>query len=290
MTLQVNGAAVPGSLEKGYVRIDRSWKAGDVVELSLPMPIRRVVAHASVEADQGRVALQRGPLVYAAEWPDNPGGHVRNLLLADATPLTTEFRPELLGGVQVDQRTFALAAYNARGEVERREQHLTAIPYYAWANRGPGEMAVWIPNRPTSARPQPLPTLASRAKVTASHRGAQPARGERPERAPLVSRRHQLLLPLVAREGQHGVGRLRLRAADLGLRGRGLLAGRHGQRRVPVPASWRVLYKDGEEWKPVEAAGPYGVEKDAYNKVAFKPVTTTAMLAPMSSGIQEWKV
>ena len=101
VTLRVNGQAVPVAPEKGYARIDRSWKAGDVVELSLPMPIRRVAADPRVDADEGRVALQRGPLVYAAEWPDNPGGHVRNLLLRDETPLTSEFRSDLLGGVQV---------------------------------------------------------------------------------------------------------------------------------------------------------------------------------------------
>src|SRR5881409_2345235 len=95
VTLKVNGRAVPVALEKGYARIQRQWKAGDIVELSLPMPVRRVVAHPSVEADQGRVALQRGPIVYAAEWPDNPGGHVRNLLLADDAPLATEFRADL---------------------------------------------------------------------------------------------------------------------------------------------------------------------------------------------------
>ena len=79
-TLRVNGQAVPVALEKGYARLDRSWKAGDVIELGLPMPVRRVAANASVDADEGRVALQRGPLVYAVEGPDNPGGKVRNLL------------------------------------------------------------------------------------------------------------------------------------------------------------------------------------------------------------------
>jgi DUF1680 family protein len=74
VTLRVNGQAVPVTVDKGYARIVRPWKAGDVVELSLPMPVRRVTANSLVEADQGRVALQRGPLVFAAEWPDNPGG------------------------------------------------------------------------------------------------------------------------------------------------------------------------------------------------------------------------
>ena len=72
VALKVNGKPVPFKLEKGYATLNRNWKPGDVIELTLPMPIRRIVANDSVEADRGRVALQRGPLVYCAEWPDNP--------------------------------------------------------------------------------------------------------------------------------------------------------------------------------------------------------------------------
>jgi hypothetical protein len=296
VTLKVNGQAVPVAPEKGYARIDRPWKPGDVVELSLPMPIRRVVAHASVDADQGRVALQRGPLVYAAEWPDNPGGHVRNLLLADETRLTSEFRSDLLGGVQVINGRSTSLAYNASNEVEQHEQAFTAIPYYAWANRGPGEMAVWIPNRPTSARPQPLPTLASQAKVTSSKAGHNP-RAVNDQNEPRSSRDgtgsffhwwpEKGTTEWVAYEFDQPTSVSEVEVYWLDDTG-------SGECRVPV--SWRVLYKDGEEWKAVEAKGPYGVEKDAYNKVAFTPVTTRALRleatlpAQWSSGIQEWKV
>ena len=90
-----------------------------MIELDLPMPVRRVVAHPAVEADQGRVALQRGPLVYAAEWPDNPGGTVRNLLLPDDATLASEFRPDLLNGVQVITSRAIALAQGADGKVER---------------------------------------------------------------------------------------------------------------------------------------------------------------------------
>ena len=84
-TLKVNGAAVPMTIDKGYVRLSRAWQRGDTIELDLPMPVRRLVAHEKVADDAGRVALQRGPIVYAAEWPDNPDGRVRNLVLPDAS-------------------------------------------------------------------------------------------------------------------------------------------------------------------------------------------------------------
>jgi uncharacterized protein len=130
--LKVNGKRVPMRLDKGYVAIERTWKAGDVVELTLPMPVRQVAADERVEADRGRVALQRGPIVYAAEWADNPGASVRRIALSNAARLTAVFRPDLLNGVT------AVKGKTASG------REFTAIPYYAWANRGKGEMIVWL--------------------------------------------------------------------------------------------------------------------------------------------------
>jgi hypothetical protein len=127
--LQVNGEAFPINLEKGYARIRRTWKRGDTIELDLPMPVRRVVAHERVAADSGRVALQRGPLVYCAEGVDN-GGRALNLTIPDAASFMAEFRSGLLNGVVI---------VKGKG--------FLAIPYYAWANRGPGEMEVWFPRK-----------------------------------------------------------------------------------------------------------------------------------------------
>jgi uncharacterized protein len=126
-TLQVNGKAATIKLEDGYAVLERKWRKGDVVELNLSMPVRRVVASEQVEADRGRVALQRGPIVYCLEWPDNPGVRVLDASLKDDEKLTAQFEPDLLHGVET---------------VEAGP--LKAIPYYAWANRGKGEMEVWI--------------------------------------------------------------------------------------------------------------------------------------------------
>src|SRR5262249_28865072 len=78
VVLKVNGKAVPVKLDKGYVALNRTWKAGDTIELNMPMPIRRVAANEQVASDRGRVAIERGPIVYAAEFADNPNGKVRN--------------------------------------------------------------------------------------------------------------------------------------------------------------------------------------------------------------------
>jgi hypothetical protein len=123
---------VPLDVRDGYVRIRRNWKRGDTIHLTLPMPARRIVAHAGVKDDEGRMAIQRGPLVYAVEAIDN-GGHALDLVLPRAAALRARFRPDLLNGVEV-----------ISGEGSRP---FVAIPYYAWNNRGQGEMAVWIKER-----------------------------------------------------------------------------------------------------------------------------------------------
>jgi hypothetical protein len=295
-TLKVNGAVVDISLTKGFARIERKWSAGDVVELNLPMPVRRVAANAAVEADQGRVALQRGPLVFAAEWPDNPGGRVRNLLLADDAALTTEFRNDLLGGVQVIRGRAAALTLDAQGQASRREQDFLAIPYYAWANRGAGEMTVWIPNRPTSARPQPFPTLASKAKVTASPAGHYPT-AVNDQGEPRSSRdATSFFFHWWPEKGSTEWIEYALEAPTRVSSVEVYWFDDTGSGECRTPFSWRLLYKDGAEWKPVEVVGPYGIAKDAYNKVAFTPVTTSGLrlevkLQPeWSAGIQEWKV
>jgi Glycoside hydrolase family 127 C-terminal domain len=118
-------------------------------------------AAGSRAVEAGSRLSQRGPLVYAVEWPDNPDGHVRNLRLSDDEPLSSEFRATLLNGVEVIAG-HALAYFADRdGRVHSRRQALVAIPYYGWANRGTGEMTVWIANAEKAIRPQPAPTLAS---------------------------------------------------------------------------------------------------------------------------------
>ncbi|MGO9009465.1 MAG: glycoside hydrolase family 127 protein [Bryobacteraceae bacterium] len=162
-TLKVNGATVPIRLDKGYVAITRTWAAGDTIELNLPMPVRRVVANPQVAADRGRVALQRGPIVFAAEWADNPGGHVRNLMLPDQAPLRAEFRPTLLKGVEVVKARGVVLSRDEKGNLISTPEEITFIPYCTWANRGPGQMMVWIPNSESSASAAPPPNIATGA-------------------------------------------------------------------------------------------------------------------------------
>ena len=132
-------------MERGYAKLRRKWRSGDFVELEFPMPIRRVAADERVKADAGKVALQRGPIVFCAEGIDN-SGRVLNLALTDEEKLSHWFRSDLLGGVEFITGKATVADPGSAGRpASKRRQSFMAVPYYAWANRGAGEMAVWLP-------------------------------------------------------------------------------------------------------------------------------------------------
>lgn len=155
--LEVNGRPFDGAPAPGsYAEIWRAWCPGDVVRLRLPMPVRRVACHPYVAENAGRAALFRGPLLYCLEGADQPGVELRDVVLPAGAAFQPEFRPELLGGVVVVQTVAEVVPPDAgwAGRLYRpaKEEHrtagqpvpLTAIPYYAWANRGPNPMQVWL--------------------------------------------------------------------------------------------------------------------------------------------------
>lgn len=134
--IMVNGKSLGDlNMRNGYARIRRSWKKGDIIEVDLPMPVRRVRANPKVEADRGRVALMRGPIVYCLESADNPFD-VLSLALPGDSVLEREHRASLLGGVTII-RGRGLAGGGVPVE-------FAAVPYYAWANREAGAMTIWV--------------------------------------------------------------------------------------------------------------------------------------------------
>jgi DUF1680 family protein len=155
---RVNGDAAGVLASHGYLEIGRGWAAGDVVELELTMAPRLVEAHPWIESTRGRVALERGPLVYCVEQADHPDAPIADLELDPGTPLTSAWEPDRLDGVTVvraagwvvDTSAWKRHLYRPLGSsppAARRPAALIAIPYYAWANREPGAMRVWIPSR-----------------------------------------------------------------------------------------------------------------------------------------------
>lgn len=297
---KLNGGPIDRpDVRKGYARFHRRWQKGDRLELVLPMPARRVEAHPRVSANAGRVALQRGPLVYCLEAADN-GGRVRNLALPRSSPLTARHLPELLGGVTVIRGT-ALARDDeeASGSLYRdaraAEVSFTAIPYYAWANRRPGEMVVWIPESPTLTDPSPLAGVTP----SASHCYAGDTVRALCDRIEPDSSSDQNLPRFTwwDRRGssewvQYDFAAPR-KVREVEVYWFDDTAGGGG---CKAPASWRLFYRDDEAWRPVKAAMPCGTTRHRFNRLGFEPVETDALriVAQLaegySGGILEWRL
>lgn len=142
--VSVNGQEVKSELDNGYISIARRWKKGDVIEMHFDMLPRLVKANRKVTDDRGRVAVERGPLVYCAEWADNKF-NVHTVLLNQHPQFRVVEKPELLNGInQITTEAQALS-YDKAGKLITKDVVLTLIPYYAWAHRGEGEMDVWLP-------------------------------------------------------------------------------------------------------------------------------------------------
>jgi DUF1680 family protein len=145
VVITINGRPENYTVQNGYAVLNKKWKKDDVVEVNLPMDVRRIVANKNVKDDIGKIALQRGPIVYCAEWPDN-NGKTSNLIIPAGTSFTTEYKADLLNGVTVLKgEATTIKVDTQHNAVSTTKQNFTAIPYYAWAHRGKGEMAIWFP-------------------------------------------------------------------------------------------------------------------------------------------------
>jgi uncharacterized protein len=294
--LKVNGEAYDITRENGYAVISRTWSEGDVVDFNLPMDIRRIRSHPEVAANEGKVALQRGPLVYCAEWPEFDDNSVLDIIMAEDAPLTHEFRDDMLEGVTVLEGRVNGSRRLLDGGVETYEKDFTAIPYYAWAHRGPGEMMIWFATSQEYAQSQPAPTLAYKSTIDGSYKtkSLQAVKNQmlpRNSSDNLVSRYHwwprnnQSEYIIYEFEQPATISSSHVYWFDEGP-GAG----------VRLPAGWRILYKSGEEWLPVNNTVPYEITRDELNKVDFDPVFTSAVKLEVqlpedsSAGLYEWGV
>ena len=304
-SISINGNALYPEI-RDYVTISRNWKKGDVIELDLPMEVRRITANDNAEDLRGKTALQRGPVVYCIEANDQADHQVFNKYILNASPITAHFEAGLLKGVTVLEG-------NAK-EIEQdgtiKDVPFRAIPYSTWNNRGPQPMEVWIAASPTVAVITPKPTIASKAQ-TFSNRG--PIQNDAPETAPTDSwaggvndqwdpKRssdtskpyHYWWLKRGTKESisyrfdqPYEVSNVQVYWLDFD----------HYDGNFRTPASWVLYYKSEDgQWKEVEQHSPFTVRKDCYNSVDFKPVKTqelkiVAQLQPgQSGGVLEWKV
>ena len=226
------------------------------------MPIRRVLCDEIVEENRGKTSISRGPLVYCVEWCDVEDEHVLNLLLPDDLKLKTEFRPDLLNGIQVICGTaLAYTVDDATGKETTEVVTFTAIPYYAWEHRGAGEMTVWISREEQVVRPKAIKTLAETSAVGFS-------KGINPEHRyyhwnPSNGNPEWIQYTF---ESPKTISEARVYWFD-----------DTDNRDKEFPSDWRILYKNNGDWIPVNTTSEFGKKRDTYNTVAFEPVETEAL-------------
>jgi DUF1680 family protein len=296
-SLFLNGEKLDAEISNGYAVINRKWTAGDLIRLELPMEIRKLVADARVEADLGRVAIQRGPLVYCAEWADNPDGRTRNLILDADAEMTSEFIPGILNGTNIIHARGRQSMLNINGEVEFGDlQDIKLIPYHLWANRGRGEMLVWLPVEEEAVIPLPAPTIAFRSKISGSTI-TRTIESIADQYEPLNSNDHTNPYyhwwPARDRweylqydfEKPETISSSSVYWFDDGPQG--------GCR---IPAEWELQYRLKGEWVTVKTETVYPVTRDGWDAVSFDPVMTDGvrlrvlLQKEFSSGVHEWVI
>lgn len=144
--IKINGIAVNYDINKGFAVIDRAWKKNDKVEINLQMDVKKIVCQEKVPGNIGKLAIQRGPLMYCAEWKDNDG-KTANIVIPENTSFGSYFQPSLLGGIMTLTATVPVVQVKDESTLETKKKTITLIPYYSWANRGKGEMQVWFPEK-----------------------------------------------------------------------------------------------------------------------------------------------
>lgn len=303
--IALNGKTITPEIVDGYATIVRKWSADDVVTLELPMEVRQVKAHDKVEDDKNKLAIERGPVVYCLEGIDQCDSTVFNKFIPAGTHFETMFESDLLNGVV----TISGKANEVQQDGSVKEVVFKAVPYSVWNNRGTGQMAVWIPVNAETARPTPVPTVASKAHTLMIQ---APIQKDAPESAAVESwawgvndqwepkssadnskpyhywwlRNGSLETLAYQFEQPEQVSSVAVYWLDFD----------HYDGDYRVPESWKLYYKEGTLWKEVEALDEYGVKKDCYNVLHFKPVVTTGLKIAaqlqknVSGGIIEWKV
>lgn len=298
ISISINGKSTSFATEKGYAVLTRKWEKGDQISLILPMETDKVIANSKVKDDASRFVLERGPVVYCLEGPDNKDSLVQNIMIDKNAIATAHYDEKLLNGVGV---------INITGQSTKRqlnsdsllvvEQNVKAIPYYAWANRGPSEMTVWIPYEQSAARPKPAPTIASTSKVSASLKNKRMFSAIKDQYEPADSKdtNFPYLHWWPAKNTNEFI------QYDFAAEQRVSESKVYWYDDSPwggcrIPVAYKLLYKKGEQWIPVETITPYEISKDKFNTVKFKPVNTTAIRmeiqlpAEHATGVHEWAV
>lgn len=268
ITLSVNGRKMDYLVERGYAAIEREWKSGDEIAIHFDMPVQRVQAHADVRFDKGLLAMERGPILYALEAIDQPEDYVFDVVIPRDAEIHSHYDGQLLNGVV----TLDGDAYRVLGDGSKQPTTFKAIPYSTWNNRGRSQLVVWTPETPEYAIVKPEPTIASRAQSVDGwgfNDQFDPSSSD-----DINTPYHYWWLKSGSEES---VSYQFEKPETVSAVEVYWLAFDHYDVSYRAPESWKLLYKDGNNWREVRNPSSYGVELDKYNKVTFDPVSTTEL-------------
>lgn len=294
--ITVNGESCGELTEDGYFTITRKWERGDRVLVHFDMEPRTVRAHNNVQDDRGMVCVERGPIVYCAEHPDNDFD-ISGILVNQEPTFRLGSKTIANTMVQTIVTEAQLLNFNKQGRLVVNDVDLTLIPYYAWCHRGSGKMQVWLAQDLNATSPALPATLASESKIETS------------SRMPSLSSLNDRLVPRDAadrsvpythwwpKQGTTEWITYTFPTAATVQSATVYWYDDQPWQGCKVPDSWSLYYKDGAgQWQPVQHPDTYPIEKGAPCTVNFDPVQTTAvklevqMNKEKSAGIFEWSV
>ncbi|MGM0463970.1 MAG: glycoside hydrolase family 127 protein [Bacteroidota bacterium] len=309
----LNGRPAEYTLHMGYAVIDRIWQPGDEIELNFEMPVRKVLSHEKAEENNGMIALQSGPLVYCAEGIDNDN-NIFNLVISEDAELEIFENGSPDGTNQIKGWVKTLSRANGSKGIAENDHLLTAIPYYTWANRGPGEMTVWFASGKAKVVLLPVPSIASKSTVSSSCGTGSREDNYPGGNVPAIAKRfypssqagdigfealYDQVEPVNSFDGSWTYLRLRPQTGNQAwvqydfdkeyeISSSGVYW-KDDKQYCSMPESWNLEYKKGNTWQPVEVISGYTVERDKFNTIEFKPVNTTALRMNISLGGKDYE-
>ena len=288
----VNGKEMKANIVNGYLQLDRNWKENDVIMIDLPMDVKRLIANHKVEDDHGKSAISRGPIVYCIEGVDQEDHKVFNKYVPENAKFEANFRSEKLNGI-VELETEGIEVLeDANNNRIEKTVKIKAIPYATWENRGPNEMAVWIPTTSKFVQCTPKPTIASKAYSVNAY-------GVNDQWEPKNS--SDISKPYFYWWLKKGTEETLTYDLDTTYEVSSVdvywLQLDHYDAIYRAPENWHLYFKnENNEWQEVEHINEYSAKLDQYNKLKFKPIKTNSLkiVAQLkegaSGGILEWKI
>ncbi|MBN1900437.1 glycoside hydrolase family 127 protein [Candidatus Sumerlaeota bacterium] len=299
---KLNGVKIENpKIEKGYLIITRKWEKDDYINLYVDMPVQRIQSHPNVKSNQGRIALQRGPIIYCVESCDH-SENVYSLSLPRHAELKTEFRPDISCGVVVIKAKAQMLENESVSDglyfpvkSKIKEIEMTAIPYFAWDNREPGEMLVWIPEYLNLTRNSTMGNAVPKAShcnpgdsVFAICDGVEPKNSSDVSVPRFTWWDHKGTKEWIQYDFRtpRKISACEIYWFDDEPAGGG----------CRIPESFRILYRQGENWEPVPHLEKLSPEKDRLQKITFSPLQANGIKIEaqlkngFSGGVIEWKV